>query len=189
MLAPLLTQWLNVHPSKHDPEAYLWIAKRDNPYHGSRYRPLKQGAVNWQFKRYCKEAGITRNCHIHMLRSSKITWSAANLDVGLSDEMAKKCFRWKKSSRMYSHYVRAGGLDSKKAFLALQGIKEETDKPLNILSEVKCLGCGAMNPVSLLYCPNCGMVLNEEQARRLVAREQMLDKILKAAEKLDEDKT
>ena len=155
MLAPLLTQWLNVHPQKHNPEAYLWIAKQNNPAWGERYRPLKQGAINYSFKRYCKEAGITRNVHIHMLRHSKITWSAANTEVGLSDEMAKKCFRWKKSSRMYSRYVHMGGLDSKKALLALQGIRQESEKTLQVLSQVKCLGCGELNAVGVLYCPKC----------------------------------
>jgi integrase len=185
MLAPLLTQWLNVHPQKHDPAAFLWIVKRANTFHGSRYRPLKDGAVNWQFKRYCKEAGITRPVHIHMLRSSKITWSAADLVVGLSDEMAKKCFRWKKSSRMYSHYVRAAGLDSKKAMLALQGIREETSEGPKPLAATKCLGCGELNAVGALYCGKCGLVLDVEQAKRIVAREQMLDRILRAAEDLD----
>lgn len=179
MLAPLLTQWLNVHPQKHNPEAYLWIAKQNNPAWGERYRPLKQGAINYNFKRHCKEAGIVRSVHIHMLRHSKITWSAANTEVGLSDEMAKKCFRWKKSSRMYSRYVHMGGLDSKKALLALQGIKQDTDRPLEVLTQTKCLGCGELNAVGVLYCPRCGLVLDAEQAKRIVAEKEMMDRIMR----------
>jgi integrase len=185
-LAPLLTQWINLHPQKHDPEANLWIAKRANAAWGSRYRPLKEGVVNWQFKRHCKEAGINRSVHIHMLRHSKITWSAANTAVGLSDEMAKKCFRWKKSSRMYSRYVHMGGLDSKKALLALQGIKVEADNKPSVLAQFKCLGCGELNAVGALYCTRCGLVLDAEQARRIIDKQKLQDEIMRKLMKMQD---
>ena len=80
---------------------------------------------------------------------------------------------------MYSRYVHMGGLDSKKAMLALQGIRETHDKTPEVLAQTKCLGCGELNAVGTLYCPKCGLVLDPEQAKRIVAEKDMMDRLMK----------
>ena len=123
-----------------------------------------------------------------MLRHSKITWTAGNTEVGVSDEMAKKMFRWKKSSRMYSRYVHMQGLDSKGAYLALAGVKQETKCKPKILAPLKCLGCGEINSAGSLYCSRCGLVLNEEQAQRLIAERRKLDRLMEKVLAMEKEK-
>ena len=116
-------------------------------------------------KKYAKRAGLP-HMSLHWLRHSKITWTAKDKNVRISDEVAKKMFRWSKNSRMYSHYTHLHGTDSTDALLALAGVKKTKAKTESeILKPKKCLNCQEMNSVTMLYCGKCGTTLNEEEAK------------------------
>lgn len=208
LFAPLLKTWLNHHPQRKNKEAPLWVQRgriNKNVFTRVTYWPMNA----YHLKRYCKLAGIYRpkiakckgkdgkiitkevnGASLHYLRHTKVTWTAKNRKVHIGIKQANKMFGWSPNSTRYLHYSHIAGQDSEDAFLELAGVKEvdEPAKPSMLLRK-KCLGCGEQNSADALYCFKCGTVLDEEQAKRIVAREQMLDKILKAAEKLDEDKT
>jgi integrase/recombinase XerD len=174
LFAPLLRQWLNVHPCKNDVDAPLWPRRI-----GNGFTALKKGAVEYNFIKYAVRAGINRHVSVHVLRHTKITWTAKDNRVGVSDEMAKKMFRWKKSSRMYGRYTHLFGVDSTKTFLALAGVKENIEEKPSVLVRSKCLNCGEMNSADALYCFRCGSVLDMEQAKRIVAKREMRDYLFK----------
>jgi hypothetical protein len=95
--------------------------------------------------------------------------------------MAKKRFRWSKSSRMYSHYTHLHGTDSNSAFLALAGVKTEEieEEGPSVLEPKKCLNCNELNSATMLYCGKCGMILDEEEAKRAVAKQRLLEEMMK----------
>ena len=174
LFAPLLRQWLNVHPCKNDVDAPLWPRRC-----GKGFVALKKGAVEYNFVKYAESAMIGRRVTVHVLRHTKITWTAKDNRVGVSDEMAKKMFRWKKSSRMYGRYTHLFGSDSTKTFLALAGVQEKKDEAPSILVRRKCLNCGEENSADALYCLKCGTTLDQEQAKRIVAEREMMDYFMK----------
>ena len=180
LFAPLLKNWLNHHPFKHNPESPLWPRKRSG-VKGGRFHGVQKGVVNLTLKRYAKQAGLSEIISLHWLRHSKITWTAKDKNVRVSDEMAKKMFRWGKSSRMFSRYTHLHGTDSKDTFLALAGVEtgKKQQKSLELLKPKKCLNCNEMNSATMIYCGKCGTTLNEEEAKRQVAKQKLLDEMLK----------
>ena len=114
---------------------------------------MQKGVVNLMLKRYAKIAGLSEMVSLHWLRHTKITWTTKDKKVRVSDEMAKKLFRWGSSSRMFSRYTHLHGTDSKETFLALAGVKEiEEEETASVLDPKKCLNCGEMNSAEFLYC-------------------------------------
>ena len=189
LFAPLLTQWLNHHPFKHNPNAFLW-ARRKKGVAKTRYGGVHNTSVHETLKKYAKLAGLP-SISLHWLRHTKITWTAKDKKVRISDEMAKKMFRWSKNSRMYSHYTHLHGTDSKESFLALAGVKldQEKEEQNTILNPKKCLNCGEMNSAEFLYCSKCGFVLSEEEARKMIEQKRLQEAFMKLAmEKLKVDK-
>lgn len=202
MFAAILRLWLNHHPLKHNPDAPLWIMRRNGKFLRVSYFTMN----SWHFKRYCSSAKVYRwktvldkktgetkqfnTVSLHYLRHTKATWTAKNRKVHVGIKQANDMFGWSPNSTRYLHYSHIAGQDSEDTFLELAGVKEvnEPIKP-SVLLRKKCFSCGEQNSAEALYCFKCGYVLDEEQAKHLVAREQMIDKILKAAEKADEDKT
>jgi integrase/recombinase XerD len=175
LFAPLLKQWLNIHPCKNDVDAPLWL--RRGTFQG--YQPIKTGALDYNFNKYAQRAKINRHVSIHILRHTKITWTAKSNDIGVSDEMAKKMFRWKQSSRMYGRYTHLHGADSTKTYLALAGVKESREEKPSLLVKRKCLNCNEENSMDAMYCNRCGTVLDQEQALRIVKEREMMNYFMK----------
>jgi len=179
LFAPLLTHWLNMHPFKHNPEAPLWPRKKC-VVQGDRFCGIQKGVVNFTLKRYAKQTGLSEKISLHWLRHTKITWTAKNKKVRISDEMAKKMFRWGASSRMFGRYTHLHGVDSKDTFLALAGVKEiEEKETVSVLDPKKCLNCGEMNSATMMFCGKCGTTLDEQEALRQVAKQNLMDEMLK----------
>lgn len=183
LFAPLLTHWLNMHPFKNNPNAPLW-PRRKSSHSGGRFVGVKNGVVNFMLKRYAKQAGLSEDISLHWLRHTKITWTAKDKNVRVSDDMAKKLFRWGKSSRMFSRYTHLHGTDSKDTFLALAGVKTEEDEEIfNVLQPKKCLNCQEMNSATMRFCGNCGFVLDEEEATKMVQQKKLEEAFMRLAVK------
>ena len=110
LFAPILKNWLNHHPFKHDPDSPLWVRRK-----GLAKDQICSYTVFLLLKKYAKHAGLP-HISLHWLRHSKITWTAKDKNVRISDEVAKKLFRWSKNSRMYSHYTHLHGVDTTNAY-------------------------------------------------------------------------
>lgn len=193
LFASLLRLWLNHHPFKHNSDAPLWVERGKQ----SKMRRVSYDSMNrWHFKRYCARAGIYRwktvkdkktgqpkqinAVSLHYLRHSKVTAVAKNRKVHIGIKQANDMFGWTPNSPMYLHYSHIAGQDSENAFLQIAGVKsvEETDKPSPLLRK-KCVNCGEQNSAEALYCFSCGTVLDAEQAKRIVAEKDMMDKLMR----------
>ena len=188
LFAPLLTQWLNLHPYKHDPESPLW-PRRNARGEGFGKESLGRDGAYISLNKYAKRAGLP-HISLHWLRHTKITWTAKDNKIRVSDEMAKKMFRWNKNSIMYGHYTHLHGVDSKDTFLALAGVKKiEEEETASVLDPKKCLNCSEVNSATMLYCGKCGFVLSEEEAKKIIEQKKLEEMFMKLAVKqLDLDK-
>ena len=188
LFAPLLTHWLNFHPFKNDPDAPLWVRSKGGKS-GLIKEPLGKYGAHLIITKYAKRAGLPP-ISLHWLRHSKITWTAKDKNVRVSDEMAKKMFRWSKNSRMFSHYTHLHGVDTNNTFLALAGVKEiEEEETASVLDPKKCLNCGEVNSAEMLYCGKCGFVLSEKEAANMIAEKKIMDRMKQFfIEKMEKEK-
>ena len=189
LFAPVLKHWLNFHPFKHDPDSPLWVRRKCGANGLLIKEALSKDGAYVVINKYAKRAKLGK-LSLHWLRHTKITWTAKNKKVRVSDEMAKKMFRWGNNSRMYSHYTHLHGVDTNNAFLALAGITEiEEEETASVLDPKKCLNCSEVNSATMMFCGKCGFVLSEEEARKMIEQKKLQEAFMKLAmEKLKVDK-
>ncbi len=92
---------------------------------------------------------------------------------------------------MFSCYTHLHATDSKYTMLAIAGVQKtkEKEKSLEVLKPKKCLNCNEMNSATMLYCGKCGFVLSEEEAKKQVAKQKLMDQMLEYfKEKMHSDK-
>lgn len=195
LFAPLLRLWLNHHPLKHTGDSPLWVERKKGG--GYEFGRVSYDSMNhYHFKRYCDRAKIYRwktvkdkktgqpkqinGVSLHYLRHSKVTLVAKNRKVHVGVKQANEMFGWKGNSPMFLRYSHIAGQDSENAFLAIAGVEEAkpVEKP-SILLRKKCLNCGEQNSAEALYCFQCGMVMDAEQAKRIVADRQQNEELMR----------
>lgn len=98
---PYLTEWLNVHPRKSDPQAYLWVT---NDY---RCRRLTYHRMSDILKNAARRASITKRVNPHTFRHSRATYLAKFLTEAQMCEF----FGWVQGSDMLPIYVHLTGRD------------------------------------------------------------------------------
>ncbi len=163
---PYLMNWLEEHPQKDNPEAYLWVS-----YVKGRVEPMRYEAMRKQIKKAAEKAGIKKRIHPHIFRHSRATFLANHL----TEAQMCEYLGWVKGSPMPQIYVHLSGRDVDKAILKLYGIEieEEGDKP----KPKKCPRCRLANPSTARFCIRCGAILDMETALELEAKENEMTKI------------
>ena len=153
--APYLSSWLDVHPDKNNPEAYLWppLTKRGTGEH-LMYEGFRQILI-----KVTKKAGIKKRVHPHLFRHSRSTELAQHL----TEAQMKEHLGWVRGSNMPAVYVHLSGKQVDDAILKMHGIVKEEEQKVQ-LTATKCLRCGHLNGPTSSFCAQCGMTLNIEAA-------------------------
>lgn len=199
--APILRHWLNFHPFKDDPNAPLWIKRRNS--HGGLYKGIGARSLDKIFKKYTERAGIARwktkidqktgeekkvnVVSLHWLRHTKVTWTARNRKIRVNDKQANAMFGWSPDSEMYKRYTHLAGTDTDDAFRLLEGVEAKHDDAVqkNVLARVACFNCNEQNSAGSLYCVSCGFPLNADAAQRLLDRKMMEEDLRKMQAELN----
>jgi len=134
--APYLTDWLNRHPLKDDPEAPLWITRNQST--------MNYVAIRMTLSRIAEKAGVKKKINPHNFRHSRATYLANHL----TEAQMKEHFGWVQASDMASIYVHLSGRDVDNALLKVYGIKNTEEKEESQLSPKKCPRCQEVNPFS-----------------------------------------
>ena len=178
--APVVKHWLNFHPYKHNKEAPLWVRRKDNP-HVSMQDGLRPRMADRLLKAYAKRAGITKPVSLHWLKHTKITWTARNRKVRISDKQANALFGWSINSTMYRRYTHLHGTDTDDTFRALEGVETQVSEKeaVKVLERRRCLNCNEWNGADAMYCVRCGYPLSEEAAQSLIDRRKMEEEFMR----------
>lgn len=153
--ASYLAQWLNMHPYKRDPEAYVWakliLRKQQDrlPTQEMTYSAAKK-ILEQAFRR----AGIIKRCYPHIFRHAR----ASHMANHLTESQLKHYFGWTQSSDMASRYVHMSGRDIDGAIKQYYGIAQEEKKSFP-LKPSTCARCGEVLPLTAMFCGRCGLKL------------------------------
>jgi len=174
---PLLTEWMNVHPDKNNPAAYLWPSNQK--------KIISYGGVYSILEKIAKKAGVKKRVNPHNFRHSRATYLANYL----TEAQMKEYFGWYQDSDMASIYVHLSGRDVDNAILGVYGIKNDEKPEKSVLSPKSCTRCKTDNPATNKFCSLCGMPLDTETANKIIQNEvdmgkasSMLDELIKDPE-------
>lgn len=164
----LLARWLQEHPEKENPEAYLF--------------PVSYKTFYNYITRLSRRV-LKRKVHPHMLRHSRAT----HLLKYLSPSTVMKIMRWN-DIRMVKRYEHIIPKDAEEQLLRkIYRIEpEETPRAQNI----RCPRCLRQIPSDSKFCPYCGLPLDvEEQVRIMDEETELMSKLMKIINKIKRDKT
>ena len=153
---PYLQQWINDHPYNENPDSYLWYSQKN--------QLLSYSRISFILKKASKKAGINKRVYLHLLRHSRATLMASIM----SESAMKQYFGWGQDSKMAAIYVHMSGKDTDEAILRANGIEVSTKKRESSLKPIICLKCKTKNEVTNRFCKICGMILNEEEAQKIL---------------------
>jgi integrase/recombinase XerD len=153
--SPYLATWLENHPFRQNPDAYVWIGIGTV----GRNVPLRYDAIRMHLKRIAKKAGINKRIHPHLFRHSRSTHLAKHL----TEAQMKQYLGWVQGSDMAAIYVHLSGRDVDNALLRMHGIVSE-DARENQMSPKTCVRCGIMNAHTTKFCTKCGLALDIKTA-------------------------
>ncbi|WP_321429636.1 tyrosine-type recombinase/integrase [uncultured Methanolobus sp.] len=148
--APYLASWIDMHPQKEDPDAFLWInvGQRNHGAH------MKYQAFRVLIKRIAERAGIEKRVYNHLFRHSRST----ELSQHLTEAQMEEHLGWIHGSKMPRTYIHMSGRQMDDAILKIHGIlKKEDLKPE--LTSVTCPRCEHVNGPTSDFCCKCGMTL------------------------------
>jgi site-specific recombinase XerD/ribosomal protein L40E len=144
----VLSQWLQEHPDKTNPDAPLWPARL------SRYKPEPLGypTLLAMLKSATISAGIRKRIYPHLFRHSRATALANKL----TEAQMKEYFGWTQGSDMASTYVHLSGRDVDSSLLQMYSLKD-----VPVQKEVKldiriCSRCKEKNSPTQSFCGKCG---------------------------------
>ena len=154
--SPILAEWINNHPLRHNPESPLWPKKSkiDEPMNYALARKLLQ--------KLAKKAKIRKKVNPHSFRHARATLLSKKLPEAVLNEI----FGWVQGSRMPAVYIHLSGRDTIQPLLEVYGIKKAEEKE-TILKPKKCWKCGAYNEPTAEICVSCQAVLAVRKALEL----------------------
>jgi site-specific recombinase XerD len=116
----LLKSWLQSHPFRDNPDAYVWVSMADNKIN----KPLEYHAIVKILRELARKCGLKKKVNPHNFRHSRAT----HLAVKLTEAQMKQMFGWTQSSDMASIYVHLSGRDLDEPLLKMSGLLDDEIK-------------------------------------------------------------
>ena len=151
---PTLSLWLESHPEKDNPEAYLFPSLK----HVWKGNKLSYAASQRVLKTACKEAKI-RPLNWHLFRHSEATRAAKTMP----ESLLKKRHGWSANSKMSARYSHVSNEDANNAYLKAHGIQPIEDN-LDNTAPIMCPICKTANNHDTTMCMRCMKPLTTDMA-------------------------
>jgi site-specific recombinase XerD len=171
-----LQRWVEEHPAKNDPNAYLWckIPMPNNPKWENSH--LSYGFTCRLLRELATKAGIRKKVNPHAFRHARATFMARHL----KEPEMREFFGWGKDSKMPSIYVHLSGRDVDGSVLAVYGFKEAKDGQEPVIRVVECPRCREKTDPASMFCRRCGLPLSRPWLEEPEARMERLEEELKS---------
>lgn len=173
---PYLIEWLNRHPAKNNPEAFLWIENHSMDM-------LQYPAFCKALRVAARRANIHKKVNPHNFRHSRATYLAARF----TEQQLKVFFGWTRASEMAAVYVHLSGKDVDDALLTAYGMKE-APKIITELKPVACMRCNTENEATNRFCRLCGTILDANTRDTIISNQSDRSEVDKLMNNLIKDK-
>ena len=151
---PTLARWLESHPDKTNPEAWLFPSLK-TIWAGM---ALSYAASNRVLEKVAKKAKV-RHLYWHLFRHSAATRCAQFM----TEAILKRHFGWSDTSKMPARYAHVIQKDVDDCILIHSGITPENNEELNI-KPILCPVCKTPNSHDTTMCQVCGKPLTLDTA-------------------------
>lgn len=165
---PYILKWLNIHPLKHDKQAFLFINTGSN----NRCKQMKPTNVNKFIRKACVELNIDKPITCYSLKRNGVTMRRLR---GESDVEIQHAARWT-STKQLKTYDLSSQDEAFKIALQKRGLIT-LDENLSELPKTKiCPFCEETIGFSETFCPKCkhplerNFVLNEKEKDEEIQR-------------------
>jgi integrase/ribosomal protein L40E len=167
--ANLLRQFIEVHPFKDNPEAFLFYYKNSK----GQIVPLTYPVFRMRLKRLCKKVGINKRVFAHLFRHSRLT----ELAKELPEQILKQIAGWVPDSKMAQTYLHLSSMrDVEESLLTeVYGIKPSDNEKKEKF--VVCPKCNELNPPNASICWRCKINLKESKLIEKVLSEEEMKKL------------
>lgn len=176
-----LQRWIDDHPGKGDPDAFLWckIPSPNNPKWVNSH--LSYGFISRLLRELATKAGVKRAVNAHAFRHARATFMARHL----KEPEMREFFGWGRDSEMPSIYVHLSGRDVDDSVLSIYGIKEASKSQEPTLKTSGCPRCQEPNNPGALFCHKCGLPLKEAGGYKVDKIEDIVVELLKAVAEIN----
>ena len=151
---PTLSLWLESHPEKGNPEAYLF----PNMKHIWKGNKLSYAGSVRVLKTACKDAKI-RPVNWHLFRHTEATRAAKTMP----ESLLKKRHGWSANSKMSARYSHVSNEDANNAYLKAHGIQPKEEHQENT-APIMCPICKTANNYDTTMCMRCMKPLTTDMA-------------------------
>jgi integrase/recombinase XerD len=165
---PLL-EWLEMHPAKDDPNAYLWYSKSKGRVSYNRLRMF--------VKELAKVAGIKKkkDVWLYLFRHSALTEYEKTYGSAITEVYGN----WVKGSPIRNRYIHLANSDQHNAVVKRYGLLDSKNSSSSnsnnnntILEPIRCYRCNAINEPTAKVCYNCSLILDKRFALELSKKEE-----------------
>jgi len=162
-----LQQWLNKHPMRNDPDAWLFLNTKKR-----QFNPI---ALNKYLRRCCKKLSI-KHITCYSIKRNGITFARLRGD---SDLDIQHRAGWT-STRQLQVYDLSNQEDSFNNELVKRGLK--SGKENQLVTSKTCVFCNTNNGIAVKFCTKCRRPLDREhilrEEKELRARLERLEKLV-----------
>ncbi|KYK34781.1 MAG: hypothetical protein AYK22_04725 [Thermoplasmatales archaeon SG8-52-3] len=164
---PSLAAWYEIHPSRDNPNAPLWVSI------GTRNKgePIKYHVVRGMLANLARKTGLKKRVHPHLFRHSRATHIASHF----TEAQMNQYFGWIQGSEMPSTYVHLSGRDINEAVYRLNGLVKKDEDTKEKFSTKQCHRCEKVNPPTGKFCNRCGATLDLETAMNIEEKTKEVD--------------
>ncbi len=153
---PYIIDWLNQHPQKDNPDAYLFVRR-----YGKKLGPYSRQGIIAIIKR---NNSIPKNLHPHIFRHTSATM---DLRAKIPPKQVMHKFGWT-SWKMIERYSHLTTEDVENAVLEAHHIKPTERNPINgFIQNKECYVCRKKNPGTNIFCSQCGRALDIKNIQEL----------------------
>lgn len=155
---PYLVRWLEEHPLKDNPEAYVFINTGDTNY-GKGMSPYN---MNKHIRTACKRLGISKKVTCYSLKRNGVTFRRLRGDTDLEIQHAA---RWVSSEQLKTYDLSCQE-DAFQAELIKRGIVKADKKHKHLQPSTKqCIYCGMLCGFTERFCKQCKRPLDRREIK------------------------
>lgn len=168
---PRLSNWLEHHPYKNDPNAHLWVNVGTTNYG----KPLAYDACRMRLRRIARKAEVKKRVNPQSFRIGRAT----NLAKNITEANMKAYFGWTPNSKMAAIYVHLSGRDTDNAILKLYGrLPKKEEAREQQLIPIMCPYCKNENAPESDHCLTCRRPLSIKAATDMENKEKEMMKMV-----------